>query len=87
MIAVVCRRAIRTTSNILHQTGRYGQKKLSFCPSTVIFKTSRVGVSSDLDTLCHHAICPPSKPYEEPASAGDYYTLDRDDIRLSATHL
>ncbi|KAL7884460.1 hypothetical protein AOLI_G00072300 [Acnodon oligacanthus] len=66
---------------------RYGQKKLFFCPSTVIFKTSAVDVSAELDVMCRHAVCPPSKPYERPGSAGDYYTLEGDVIRLSATHL
>ncbi|KAL7840956.1 hypothetical protein SRHO_G00246470 [Serrasalmus rhombeus] len=68
-------------------TGRYGQKKMFFCPSTVIFKTSSVVVSSALDIMCHHAVCPPSKVYEDTCSAEGYYTLEGHVIRLSTTCL
>ncbi|KAL7852161.1 hypothetical protein SRHO_G00179460 [Serrasalmus rhombeus] len=66
-------------------TGRYGQKKMFFCPSTVIFKTSSVVVSSALDVMCHHAVCPPSKVYEDTCSAEGYYTLEGHVIRVFKT--
>ncbi|KAL6485649.1 hypothetical protein MHYP_G00050410 [Metynnis hypsauchen] len=63
-------------------TGRYGQKKLFFCPSTVVFRTSTVDVCSALDTLCRHAVCPPSKPFQETDSVEGYYTVEGDVIRM-----
>ncbi|KAL6491536.1 hypothetical protein MHYP_G00018810 [Metynnis hypsauchen] len=68
-------------------TGRCGQRKLFFSPSTVVFKTSAVAVSSALEIIGRHAVCPPSKMYEEPASVEGYYTVEGDVIRLSATYL
>ncbi|KAL6470514.1 hypothetical protein MHYP_G00216330 [Metynnis hypsauchen] len=68
-------------------TGRYGQKKLFFRPSTVVFKTSTVDVCSALDISCRHAVCLPSKPYQESDSADGYCTVEGDVIRLSTTRL
>ncbi|KAL7881107.1 hypothetical protein SRHO_G00033610 [Serrasalmus rhombeus] len=54
---------------------------------SIIFKTSSVVVSSALDVMCHHAVCPPSKLYEDTCSADGYYTLEGHVIRLSTTRL
>ncbi|XP_076850599.1 uncharacterized protein LOC143508708 [Brachyhypopomus gauderio] len=65
---------------------KYGTCKMFFNPSTVVFSTTEVTVSPDLERLCHHAVCPPSPAYQE-GNKADYCTLSGVVASLSTTKL
>ncbi|XP_076843016.1 uncharacterized protein LOC143508715 [Brachyhypopomus gauderio] len=68
---------------------KYGNAKVFFTTSTVVYKTSDVAVSRDLEVQCRHAVCPPSPVYQTdvPNWTAVYSTLCGRVTSLSTTRL
>ncbi|XP_049340492.1 uncharacterized protein LOC111190875 [Astyanax mexicanus] len=62
---------------------RYGEDKLFFTPSTVVYKAANVSVALELEARCYQAIHPNSKDPEEPLNGEDYYTLQGEVVKAT----